>query len=83
MATIDTKTGKDGSVSYIIRVSNGYDSDGRQIRPTMSYKPELGMTKKQIEKELNRQATLFEEKVKKGFAIDENIKFSAYSELWL
>lgn len=83
MASIEKKMAKDGSVSYIIRVSNGYNSEGRQLRKSTSYKPSTNMTPKQIQRELNRQATLFEEKVKKGYAINENIKFCDYAEIWL
>ena len=56
MATI-TQRGN----SYRIRVSVGYDKDCKQIIRSMTWKPDAGMTKRQIEKELNRQATLFEE----------------------
>ena len=59
MATI-TKRGN----SYRIRVSVGYDKDCKQIIRSMTWKPDAGMTKRQIEKELNRQATLFEEQCK-------------------
>lgn len=83
LANIEKKTAKDGSNSFIIRVSSGYNSDGKQIRKSMSYKPTPNMTAKQIEKEVNRQATLFEEKIKKGYSLDENIKFSDYAALWL
>ena len=59
MATIQKRNG-----SYIIRVSCGYDVKGKQIRQSMTWTPLPNMTKKQIEKELIRQATLFEESVK-------------------
>lgn len=52
--------------SYFIRVSCGYDVSGKQIFQSMTWTPEKGMTKKQIEKELERQAVLFEENCKKG-----------------
>ena len=35
---------------YLITVSCGYDMNNRQIRRTMSYKPDGKMTPKQIEK---------------------------------
>lgn len=57
MASIE-KRGK----SYRIVVSCGYDINNEQIKHNTTWKPEPGMTKKQIEKELNRQAVLFEEK---------------------
>ena len=52
--------------TYRITVSNGYDASGKQIRKTTTWKPAPGMTQKQIEKELDRQAVLFEEKVRTG-----------------
>jgi len=37
-----------------------------QVRKTMSWKPEEGMTAKQIEKAVNEQAVFFEKKVLSG-----------------
>lgn len=68
--------------TYRIRVSCGYDVEGKQITRSMTYKPEPGMTKKQIEKELERQAVLFEEKCQSGLYLDSSIKFAAFSEKW-
>ncbi|MBR4345414.1 MAG: hypothetical protein IKP75_00545 [Oscillospiraceae bacterium] len=42
--------------SYPIRVSCGYDSKGKQVIQSMTWKPEPKMTAKQIDKELNRQS---------------------------
>ena len=42
--------------SYEIRVSWGYEVNGKQKIQQMTWKPETGMTEKQIEKEVNRQA---------------------------
>ena len=53
--------------SYSIRVSCGYDTNGKHKEQAMTWKPEPGMTKRQIEKELNRQAVMFEESVNHGF----------------
>ena len=41
------------------------------------------MTKKQIEKELKRQAVLFEEKCRSGVYLDGNIKLSDYIDIWI
>lgn len=68
--------------TYRITVSNGYDAKGKQLRKTMTWKPAPGMTQKQIEKELDRQAVLFEEKVKSGQYMDGNIKFQDFAERW-
>ena len=67
--------------SYEIRVSCGYDVNGKQKFQQMTWKPETGMTEKQIEKEVNRQAVLFEESCKNG-QITANVKFEAFAEQW-
>lgn len=69
--------------TYRIRVSAGYDSSGKQLMKSMTWKPAPGMTQKQIEKELDRQAVLFEERVKTGQYMDGNVKFSEYAQTWL
>lgn len=77
MATIE-KRGE----SYKIIVSCGYDLDGKQLRRRMVWKPEPGMTKRQIQKELDRQAVLFEEKCRNGQVLEGNIKFAEFAEKW-
>ena len=69
--------------TYRIRVSAGYDSAGKQIMKSMTWKPVPGMTEKQVEKELSRQAVLFENTVKSGQYMDGNVRFSEYAEMWL
>ena len=76
MATIQKRNN-----SYSIRVSCGYDTRGKQIIRSMTWKPEDGMTPKQIEKELKRQTVLFEESCMKGFQT-KAIKFEAFAEEW-
>jgi len=70
MASIGVKKNKDGKViSYVIRVYNGYNKDGKRTKPyTLTWKPRPGMTEKQIEKELNRQVLEFEEQCRSGLA---------------
>lgn len=82
MPSITPRKNKDGDIiSYTIRVYHGYDSQGKRLKPyTMTYKPAPNMTAKQIEKELNRQATLFEEKCKTGFVLDNKQTFSEYAQ---
>jgi len=65
--------------SYSIRVSCGYDSTGKQVIQSMTWKPEPKMTQKQIEKELNRQAVMFEEACNHGFQ-SKAIKFEVFAE---
>lgn len=79
MATIQKR-----SNGYFISVSCGYDNTGKQIRRTMTYRPEEGMTAKQIEKEVKRQAVLFEEQCHKGtVAVDNRLKFADYIPMYL
>ena len=67
--------------TYQIRVSCGYDRKGNQIVQTTSWKPDPNMTAKQAEKEVQRQAFLFEEKCLKG-QITANVKFEEFAEQW-
>lgn len=63
--TILPRETKNGTV-YFIRVSLGY-INGKQQTKGMTYRPEKGMSPRAIEKELNRQAVLFEEKAKQDY----------------
>lgn len=68
--------------TYQIRVSCGYNSLNKQIVKTMTYKPAPNMTEKQIQKELERQSILFEEKCKTGRFLNGNIKLSEFIQKW-
>lgn len=76
MATI-SKRGN----SYSIRVSCGYDNQGKQLIQSITWKPEPNMTERQIQKELNRQAVMFEERCKLGYCCSA-VKFEAFCEEW-
>lgn len=69
--------------SYRIKVSLGYDINGKQLESSMTWKPEKPMTEKQLKKELDRQAVLFEERCRSGLYIDSSIKFFDFTEKWL
>ena len=77
MATIE----KRGN-SYRITVSCGYNSENKQIKKRMTWTPKPNMTRRQIEKELDRQAVLFEEKCQTGQFLDGNITLAEFSERW-
>lgn len=68
--------------TYQIRAYCGNDVTGKHIEKSMTWKPPQGMTKKQIEKELNRQAVMFEEKCLTGQFLDGNITFADFTERW-
>ena len=80
MATIKEREGKNG-ISYLIRVSGGYNIDGEQVVQSMTWKPTPGMTAKQIEKELRRQAVLFEEHCS-GRSGGGSVKFETFAKQW-
>ena len=65
--------------SYEIRVSCGYGVDGKQHNQYRSYYPEPGMTPRQIEREVNKMAVLFEEECMRG-QITSAIKFQRFAE---
>ena len=67
--------------SYEIRVSCGYGVDGKQHNQYKSYYPEPGMSPRQIEKEVNKIAVMFEEDCLRG-QITSAIKFQRFAEQW-
>lgn len=67
--------------TYQIRVSCGYDTKGNHKEQAMTWKPEEGMTERQIQKELNRVAVMFEESCMRGFK-SSAIKFEELAEEW-
>lgn len=86
MPNIPSRKNKNGEIkSYTIRVYHGYDSNGKRLKPyTMSYKPTQGMTSKQIEKEVQRQATLCEEQCRNGqISANRNIKLADFCPMYL
>lgn len=85
MPNITPRKNKNGEIiSYRIRVARGYDSKGTKLKPyEMTWKPAPGMTKKQIEKELNRQAVTFEEDCKNGKIGNQNIKLADFCPMYL
>jgi integrase len=76
MASITKRGG-----SYLIKVSCGYNCKGKQMVQTITWKPEPGMSAKQIEKEVNRQAVLFEEACNQGYQ-SVAVKFETFCEEW-
>ena len=67
--------------SYQIRVSCGYDTKGTHKEQAMTWKPEEGMTERQIKKELNKVAVMFENACNKGFKTSA-VKFEELADEW-
>ena len=78
---ITPRRNKDGEIiSYQIRVFRGRNADGTRLKDyMMTWRPTQGMTKRQITKELERQATLFEEACKQGQVSIEKPTFEKYA----
>ena len=82
MAQITERISKSGEVSYLIRVSLGYEMSGKQITKSKTWRPEAGMNPKQITKEVNKAATLFEASFEKR-EINRRAKFKEVADEWL
>lgn len=78
MATIEKLSGKTGT-SYRITVYSGFDTQGKRIRHRQTYKPDTGMTPRQIEKAVQRAATDFERSIEQGFVLDNRQTFAEYA----
>ena len=67
--------------SYQIRVSCGYSNDGKQNMRCKTWTPDLSMTPRQIQKELENQVYIFEKSCNQGQE-SSFIKFSTFSDQW-
>lgn len=78
MATIEKLPGKTGT-TYRITVYSGFDTQGKRIRHRQTYRPDPGMTPRQIEKAVQRAATDFERSIEQGFVLDNRQTFADYA----
>lgn len=83
MASIMRIENKKGP-SYKIRVSCGYDSSGKKIVKTLTYRPDPTKTEKQQEKEAQRYSDDYEQKIRDGINLDGNkTTFEQFATDWL
>lgn len=68
--------------SYEIRVSNGYKADGSPNYSQMTWSIPSGMSVKAAEKEAQKQAILFEEKIKTGSFMPSSVRLSDFAARW-
>lgn len=68
--------------TYLIRVGDGYNLEGKQISRHKTWKPPKGMSAAAAAREVKKQAALFEEQVKNGQVVDGTIKFADFAERW-
>lgn len=83
MAQIIERKSKDGKISYLIRVSNGYDLTGKQKKQSMTWIPPEELTPAKIKKALSAAALKFEEQVAAGAVQDGNIRFYQFAEKFM
>ena len=75
---------KRGENSYQIIVSNGYDSNKKKLTETKTITVDPKLTPRQLEKELEKQAALFEHEVESGTYLDGNkMTLKEFSERWI
>jgi len=68
--------------SYTVRVSCGYDINGKQIFKNKTFRPPEGLTAKQEKKALDEFVLDFERQAKLGRVLDGNIRFVEFCEKW-
>lgn len=73
-----TKRNKKDGVSYLFRVSAGYSRDGKQVTRSKTWTPPPGLTGRKLDKEVQRQAQIFEDTVKNGVAMDSSMKLDDF-----
>lgn len=83
MANITQRKGKNGRVSYRIRVFAGIDLQGKQIFRSRTFTPKDGMSARQIEKALTKEALSFEEEVRRGGLSSPDMTVDEFLQKWL
>lgn len=78
MASIKKIEGKRGT-SYKITVTMGRDALDRQIRHYKTWRPDKPMTARELNRELQRVATEFEQDLLNGFQADNRQTFAEYA----
>ena len=84
MANITKRHGKDGSLSYLIRVFLDENGEGRQHTKSKTWRPAPGMKEATADKQAEKQAVLFENQVKRGLlAYDSRTTLGEYAKHWI
>ncbi len=78
MATIKRIDGKAG-VSFKITVTAGVDINGKQVRHYRTWRPEQGMTERQMQKAVQKAAIDFEREIEQGYEVDNRQTVSEYA----
>ena len=82
MPSVEPRRNQHGIVtSYRLIVSGGLDKEGRQIKRRMLWTPpDRNMTDQQMLREATAAAYKFEERIKKGYVLDNTQTFSEYAQ---
>ena len=84
MASIKRKEKKNGEVVYRIDIAMGYDNTGKKKVKVITYRPNQSATPKQQEKEVQKYALDYEDKLKHGESFEgEEMSFEDYAGKWL
>lgn len=79
MASIKRREQK-STVSYLITVTYGVDSNGKKVRHYKTFVPPQEWSKKKQDKKAQEEAFKFEEEIKLGFTPDDKQTFAEYAE---
>lgn len=79
MAWIELRKGKKG-ITYRITVPAGIGANGKPIFHRMNWKPDDGMTARQVEKALARAVADFERSIEQGYQLDQKKVFREYAQ---
>ena len=79
MGTVEKRS----DTSYRLVVCQGYDSNNKKILKRKTINLPLGLSNKEIEKELTIQLDRFEKEVQTGTYLDGNITLNEFAEKWL
>lgn len=82
MANIQKRVSKSGEITYRIRISDGYDTNGKQIIKSFTFKPEAGLTERQGFKQAQLYALQYEERFHNGDRTVQRTKFKDLAETW-
>ena len=82
MAQIVKRKNKNGSTSYLFRVSTGYDRNGKQVTTSRTFTPPPTLPGRKLEKEVRRRADEFEQEVHNGLALDADMKLDDLIDRW-
>lgn len=84
MANITKRFDKDGNPSYLIRTFVEQGASGKQITKSMTWRPPAGMRPGAADKQAQKEAVLFEDRVRSGIvSLDGKTKFANYAARWM